>query len=450
MTERKFNVDLGGFEGNRAKLSEEFLASDGLIFLRHNVKMTEELLVEYLKQTGNVLDYYCPCTTKNIFDARISESCRLSSKNKALVDCDVVISDHPVQVRNFNGDGESIYAGLVSKLLSNVVGRKIILSVPHGDAVEMSPRGAFQIYVWSSPDMTGSRHDGASAPSYLWDYRVGCRDAGFTPSHDIHCGVLIESDGYPVAQVCSNALYIFHDAVHKSTANDHAIFALILKQTAVIMETTDFSKLDEQREAMEIERNRESARKFAEHSIPRQKSRVKAEEDVAKAEITKYQQLLYTSQRNLANIDKRTNKKDAVQAFFDDYDKLQGGFAGITRASFSNDRIEVTTAPIISTDKKTGLVYDLGVLTIGVRFGESGRVTVRSGKEMRIPHVGSEGEICAGTMYSDITDYIANYEILTVVSLLISFFERGVDTDDEWGQYLKKYPQIVPLEIEAA
>lgn len=443
MVEKTFLIGAEDYANDIEKLSQDFIKRDDIDILNPSgVSMSEDALSEYLRQADKILRYYSPTRTKNVYQTNIVNAFGISASVRDLFSTDNNIPPHALEVQRWEGKGKHIYAGLASHILSPAVGKKVILCVPHARVQEMSPRGAFQVHVWSSPDLGLSAV--TTTPSVIYGHNVSCRDYGYRASHEPEESIIITDNGNDIAQVCSNALYIFHDAVECNDEESHAIFTKILLQAAEIIKNTDFNKLQEARQERLREENRAAAREFAARSIPRQENRNKIKVESVKGQISSHETELYAKRRELANLEQGLNKEDAVQSFYDDFDKLQNGFAGIQSATFSEDCIKVITSPVVSVDRRSGLIYDLGTLVMTINFNHAGITVKHNGAEhgIRVPHTDSCGTVCRGTMHDEMSSYIANYEVLTIFSLLISFFEKGVDTMDDWGKRLLKYPVI--------
>jgi len=443
MTVKKFNLGVSYIYDYKQHLTEEFLLKIDGWRDKSVVEVDEETLDEFLSSTNLKLAYYVTTRKRGVYDCVIT-TYQISAKARENYTSSDRIPPQPVQVTTWDGSGRDYYASIAANILGPIVEKKIILSVPHGRAKEMSPRGAFQIYVWSHPDINCTK--GNSTPSYMWGEAVSCTDSSFAPSRSTDPSVIISSDGHAVAEVCSNALYIYHDAVHHHDHQSEYIFSRILWEASKIIKGVDFEKIEAEREQRHIEAEKRAFDDFIKQSIPRQVSRNKEEINGLNRKIKNKEEELHSLRRDAANFNASMDHDAAIDGFKKEFEKLQNGFPMIEKVSLSGTDLEIETEAIISTDKLNDNKYHLGKMRLILGLGDIPNVRAYGLETtLDLPHVYMEDghRICAGTVHDEINAYLANYEIAAAASLMVAFFQSGIDVRDDFGIRLLNFPPAI-------
>ncbi|MDO8669367.1 MAG: hypothetical protein Q7K65_03685 [Candidatus Buchananbacteria bacterium] len=150
----------------------------------------------------------------------------------------------PMDIIFKSWDGEMVQDKLkdiIERILPREIFHGAIVRVPHQHLFEPIPddkAGRFlHINIWSAP----SGNCEVETPPIMWGHRIGCADGSYLPSG---LGIVIaETEGYAVAEVIGNNLYIFHDAVHKDRSDDYAILEKVLEETANIFKLSSEERL---------------------------------------------------------------------------------------------------------------------------------------------------------------------------------------------------------------
>lgn len=125
----------------------------------------------------------------------------------------------------WQGLQQGVFRSVAGEILLPVVGKNIHIDVPHGNPLEPVDDGQFHIHLWSSP--SGSRI--CSPPEQMFGQMVNCRHTAFAPSG---MGVEIaDEQGWPVAELVGEHLYIHHDICHEGTPREIKIFRKTLEAT---------------------------------------------------------------------------------------------------------------------------------------------------------------------------------------------------------------------------
>lgn len=410
-----------------------------------NFKVEASQLNQFLSFSGLTLSYCKPTSETDVYEISLHTAPLMKEAALNYFDFKNQAPEFPVQISHYSGSAADTYTSLISQILTPVVKKKIIFSVPHGATKEMRPRGAFQVNVWSSPNLEAVQM--ATPPQYLWEHEVRMRDSAFTPSEGFDESLIIRHEGYAVAEVCSNALYIYHDAVHCRYESTQAIFTRILLEAAKILGADiDFEKIEAERESRLARQKEEQFERFVSAAIPRNISRNKAKFEALKEKVKKDQISLYKSQREMSNFNLSKDKDSAVNSIMDDFRKIKDYFDVVSDLYIKDDRLVVDTNEIISYDKHNGNYHNLGEVRMSFNFGGSDPdVTMRGiNSSEALPHCNNDGNgyVCLGNVVDDVNAYLANYEIMTAVSLMTTFLQKGINSKDEWGCHIKNFPIV--------
>ncbi len=391
---------------------------------------------------------------------------------------------HRVDIHpNFSRHGyNNEYRAIIARTLSHVVDGRIILFSHERVPREMSPRGAFQVHVFSHPDVENLDVE-ESRVSAIFGTTPTMNRTTLRLKEDGEKSLYIyNDDGNLLGQVMSNAVYIYNDIMYGTAVENQVAFTRIMNEACRILGSDiDFErinaefeerlriqqerrlKLEEERraaEALRLEAQRKEAfDKFIHSCIPREIARNEAKKKTLRDEVLESERMYFTKQRELANFNASVDKEKAVDAITRDFNKLREDFDSVVDVYVEGDKLVVNTAEIISYDRHNDRYHNIGALALHLPFGLSGGSCVDNvrvyplgnGSSYKIPHICSEyNNVCFGTVLCEISSYLANYEILTAVSLMIAFFEKGVDSDDEWGKKILENPIVEKPQRKAA
>jgi len=402
--------------------------------------LTKARFKTFLAKTGLKVNYIERYST-GVSSVNLSPSSILAPRVHELFGLRTDIPKYPIKVSSWDGCAKKKHMAILQNILAPVVKRRVHITVPHHE--QRSPttsKSEFKIFVWSSP-----AYKEQSVPSTMFGQSVGCRDSGYGPSGE---GIPLEHDGFVFGELFPNCLYIHFDAVHKDRVQDRIIFAEMMLIVAATLSGTDMTKFEAQRAERVAKAELEAFKSFTRQSIKRVETRHAKELKVLDSEIRRMHKQIFDLERTAAVI--RAGGKDGgadaiEKQVLEEFEKLKGGFANIEEAKFSGDELTVVTAPINSVCKRTGNHYHLGRVKIKLPFSNAGSIYMTSvGQNKCIPHAEDRttGKTCLGTAESDIRSYMANYEMLAAVSMMLAFLEGGIDTEDMWGRKLKEFPNL--------
>lgn len=112
----------------------------------------------------------------------------------------------------------------------------VALSVPHGESHPPVFDDNFHVWIWSSPE--GRKE--VSTPEEINNIRVDCTDHSFRPLYKGY--VIHDNEGWPIAELFPNNLYIFHDLCHFGSQREIKIFSWILEQVVAWLALPDSEK----------------------------------------------------------------------------------------------------------------------------------------------------------------------------------------------------------------
>ncbi|MDO8408062.1 MAG: hypothetical protein Q7S95_02395 [bacterium] len=425
------------FEG---KTVLAFQASDLAAFVdRHNLVMVER----YGSNAPNV--EWVRFAQKPRLPRSVHE--QLRNKSRML--------EHQFEMGRWSSSDESPeswrrVAYTAARILAPTLRRKIILDVPHGHVHEYAERGAFQIYVWSTPDATGSRD--TRPPRTIWGYNVDCRDQGFKPSDTAPAGIPIRDGDWAVAELFPNALYIHHDMVHHGTDAELNIMALLLTEVATILaDPTDFDARAALAREESVKRQQRIFRRLVEGSIPGRSERHKELIAVTRVKIERTRGELFAAERELFGLENSAIDPEEVgKRFEEEISRLKhGGLEPVERVYFKDvggsiPRLYGRTKEITSVDPQTRRTHLLGRYEISLDF-ETGEIRFqnldRRPEGCHGPHLSGEGYPCLGNIKDEMAGYLAHFEAEAAFTLAIAFLQSP-NPNDVWGNHIRLFPVV--------
>ena len=356
-----------------------------------------------------------------------------------------------VSIEKWNGENSNSFKKLAQEILTPVIKRNVIISVPHGETKEPIIDGKFRIWIWSSPSGIGSRNQ--STPKEMWGVKVDCADSSFAPSGE---GVaIIDLNGWPAAELIGETnLYIHHDICHFGRDRELEIFRHILEETVVALTMPPKEKAERQKKLAEEKRKHARQAYAQECSARLQKSLAELENKISNdnEKMRELQQSIVNTIRSvkesklqlehLASFRSRTH-----ELYGQEFDKLLT-VKGVRDVNISNGIITVFTDILYCVDPRTDKRHEIGAFRIeiytdgsndGVHWYNLTRLVEGYKKEMQAPHVFPDGKACLGSAQEVFPELIANYEFAAVAMLAIQFVE-SVNTDDSAGKHIDKWP----------
>ena len=354
-----------------------------------------------------------------------------------------------VSIENWNGENSNSFKKLAQEILTPIVKRNVVISVPHGNTIEPIIDGKFRIWIWSSP--SGSRNQ--STPKEMWGVRVDCADNSFAPSGE---GVAItDLNGWPVAELIGETnLYIHHDICHFDRDRELEIFRHILEETVVALTMSPKEKAKIRKKLAEEKRIRARQAYVQECSARLQKSLTELEDKISNdnAEMMELQQSIVHTIRSVKESERQLEhlisfRGRTHELYGQEFDKLLT-VKGVRDVNISNGTITVFTDILHCVDPRTDKRHEIGAFRIeiytdgsndGVHWYNLTRLVDGYKKEMHAPHVFPDGKACLGSAQEVFPELIANYEFAAVAMLAIQFVE-SVNTDDSAGEHINKWP----------
>lgn len=422
---------------------------DGVIFARFEheevLGFSKNELKIFLDRSGYCVENYYGSTASNVFYvtlAKVSNLNAICERFPSLKNNLPRVKEYQFETKNYEGRGERLMSHLVYAHLAPVLKKKIIFSVPHGHTAEHSERGAFQVYVWSSP--VGGRV--MRPPERLYGFEVECRDRAFQPEVDEIdiANIAIKDGDYTVATLLPNALYIHHDLVENGTISELRIMNTLLTEVASLLATgVDFDKMLEAQKIAYEKRQVELFDNLLQKSIPARSGKIDTEINLQKESLEKARLTFARRARKLFFLEASKLDTKTVTAKLRDeiFSLKKGDFKIINSVKFSESErglcLTVTTDDIIASGG--GQKRNIGKYKISLGVEDcSIKVVNLTGSKIG-PHLDGSGWMCLGNMTSEVTDYLANFEVKPVISIIIALLERP-NTGDPYGKRFYDFP----------
>jgi len=369
---------------------------------------------------------------------------------------------YPFETKNFDGHGRYEFSYLVSRMLGPVVKRKILFEVPHGRRRSYHDRGAFQVYVWSTPHEESQT---CNAPWAIWGYEVDMRD-GFVPLPGREdAGVLIKDGDYAIAELFENALYIHYDIVHYGTPNEFRIMVHLLQEVAKhLSDPEGFANELLRERAVFLEEQQAAFENLVQKAIPARTKRHQAQVEEARKEVGRLRERYFEVHRILFGLEHTMLDPEVVaRRFREELVKLQQGKVACVEKVVlvgGNGRefpkLHVYTTELKARYPDCDTEYLMGRYRIELRLGrdaDDGRLIKmwnldRQPENCNHPHVDSNGIPCLGNLDMQLPEYVAHFEIEAAITLAIAFLQ-SLNHDDHGYVGTDEFPIIKNSEKEA-
>jgi hypothetical protein len=341
-----------------------------------------------------------------------------------------------VKVTNWSGERQEDFVAMTKEVLFDNLGRCILLNVAHGR--RSSPNtdpSKFKVHIYSAPEVSESHR----AHTHMWDIHVSNRD-GVRPDttrHQIYC-----DEGVPVASVDSNNLYIYHDVVHYGDDKEKAIYRRIMEETLVAFKN-DFKQPPDL--------NRRIYIKMCNQRIKNELRDIEAASEKSSEIIANTQKKLVEAIREQDYQRHRMEELKKAEGYndshFDDEFSKLCDIAHVKNVKIQPDAIYFETDMVTCVDPRSGKQHNIGEFQIAIEpssgdvkfMNQSYIIPGYHSEGMQAPHVFHNGSPCLGNMQNILPDLIAKFDFPSAAMIAVNFLAE-VNTDDEAGQYIHKWP----------
>lgn len=351
-----------------------------------------------------------------------------------------------VEVAKWDGAAQEKFCAIAKEILGPVRPR-IVINVPHGTSTPPVTDGRFWVHVWSAAQ--GGTHRAKNSPEKIWGLRVDCRDAGFSALGDL----TVESDGYTVAEIVGENLYVFHDAVHHGGEDELKIFKKILEEAVLLLASSPEERAEIRKKQAELRRVASRTLYVKECGRRFEKTVAGTREAVTRghADVESLQQQLVRRIRETRGAERKLEQMLGTRGgeeakYASEFDKLVAT-RKVRDVVAEGGVIKVFTDTLYCTDPRSGKRHEIGAFRIEIQT-DRGDVRwfnltrqVKGYKEgMQAPHVWSEGNACLGTAAEILPQLIGAYEFAAAAMVAIQFVE-SVNTDDRAGEHINRWPE---------
>ncbi len=360
----------------------------------------------------------------------------------------------------WDGGNPDIFAEITKEVLGPVVQRDILLKVPHGEFEEPviynnageEKEKMFHIFIWSSPTDIGRN----TRPSEkVWGIPVSCRDDAYKFSG---CGAPIKNDddGYVVATVLPNNIYIHHDICHKGSEDELKLYREVLESAKRVFDDDGvfnfdlwLSRQNEKNRDLYVQKSFEAIEENI-SDIKVNLKRRRSEVDGLQSEIVR---LIRNQNQDYIMLEvlkeKRKTSKPQIEAEFDNMlsvPKIKG-------VSITENGFFVFTKTLYCENPETSKVHEIGEFLIEINSKNSSDV---SGvikwhnltrkidafePKMNAPHVYPNGTACLGNIAESVAELVAQHRYYHLIQLAIQFIEK-VNVTDAAGQHIVSWPVV--------
>jgi len=359
-------------------------------------------------------------------------------------------------VGDWNGNGKSNFCQVAKNRLAKKILQDVRIHIPHGKNHRLINDSYFHIFIWSSPPVKSGGL--AQAPQKLWDIDVDSRDAGFGFSG---MGKSINYQGYSVAELIDNCLYIHHDVCHAGSRNELKIFALILDETVKALELPEMPENYDDHISWFFELKRKKNDRLRSgyirlaimESEDRQKEALKIQEAYTKsineigAELTETVELVNNKKDELIVMEESLEEISAKHAAT--FERIAKNKMVKDILEVNTKRISILTNKIYSDDSRSGKTHDIGSCRIDIYInGENGGLIITNQTrcvdgympKMQAPNVLPNGQPFDSNIKLAMPELIAKYMFDVVIANTIKYLEN-VKVNNIAGMYIDKWPE---------
>ena len=342
----------------------------------------------------------------------------------------------------------------------NFPGRTNMEEAGHGtgrpEAAPPVDDGVFRIHVWSAARDSGF----TEAPAQLFNHRVQTRGEAFIGSS---LGLPIySSEGWMVAELVGDNLYLHCDIGTNAESDDSAVIAEILARAEKLL------ALPSEERMRHLARARELAREQAQRNFLRlaagdsmaaleaaengARTAVSAEAQAREAFIEAQRALSQTSRIHAVDQARLSQERERFSAEFDEIRQMPQ----VEEVRVGRSSMEVFTKTLTCTHPQTGREHEIGRFRIVVYFdGRNGGVRWFNlnapkeigGQRMQGPLIREDGSAWALSMTEVFTDFLIERSFHIVVSLAIQFVESP-DPEALGVRWINRWPAAARKETE--
>jgi hypothetical protein len=340
-------------------------------------------------------------------------------------------SNFSIYEQNFVGRRRDVVKSLIKEILTPAVRADVFVKQCQGVPQEPLEDGMFHVFFQSAPLGTAS----INTPDRLFGYRVLKAETVFLPSG--RGTPICDPSGFQIGELVGNNLYIYADLIHYASSRGAALLASLLmevRRELVLVRAAD--------------RFPQEAELFAARLWQQVQSAGKADAATARKASTDLTALLKTARAAEQEMYRLEGTPgEAIGAEFDELLKIRK----VVDVAVNDSWISVTTETLYCRDPRDGVLHEIGAFKIHIPThsgtaiqwqNQTRRVSGPDGAKMNAPHVNSAGNACLGNTKDLFPQLISRREFATAVELAIAFVE-AVNTNDNWGKYIKNWPVAV-------
>lgn len=338
-------------------------------------------------------------------------------------------------------DGTEAFLDILKEVLLPVVKKDILICSLGGRKRIPVRDDKFHVFCWSS----SSEGITSTPPETMWGHGVSCRTE--SPTFTGQGIPITTEEGWNVAELVGDNLYIFHHISHYGKEEENAIFRRICQEVAAEL-TLD--PAEKQKRKAEIQKREEELSRKA--YIELCEKRLKKTIADTKESIKNGEKEIPELQGELVNLIREVNdcrvKLEQIlsrqtletEKFSKEFDSLIK-IPGIEKVKVTEDMVFLFTEYIYLPLEVEGIkkILDIGKLKveISLEIPRDERVykCIRifnltrkgSGSDYNIhhPHVNRDGYPCFGNIEEMIPELIGNYEISALAQLLLQFLKSA-------------------------
>ncbi len=335
----------------------------------------------------------------------------------------------------------------VGEILSPVIQKPCRLD-NKGRALTKTPYtdGDFHIIVFATPKFLGNalRLEGS-----LWGIPLDWTGECYPPSG---LGIAINSsEGFPIAELLENNLYIHYDIARRGTHREVDIFRKILEQVVAELTLTPEEKAEREQRIAAEQAARFRTAYIKECSKRHQKNIEETEKGITKgeAEVIDLENQIVRRIREVNGCKQKLQQLKSVgqvseEVYGREYDKLLQ-VPKVLKVEVASDCINVFTDTLNCRDPRTNILHEIGKFRIQISTTGSGELVrwfnlTRKISERNAPHVIYEnGRACLGNTQTIFPQLIGNYEFAAAAMIAIAFIE-SVNVEDSAGKDIHLWP----------
>ena len=338
-----------------------------------------------------------------------------------------------VAIHSWNGKMKEEFIEMTERLLLPLFDKKIVVTVPHGMfSTENTNPNEFHIKIGSQMDKPNAEI--VDKPLTYWGIKIDCPDYFHSPSGK---GIeIIESDGFCVAELLDNTLFIHHDLIHfgeeDAIERQLAILQKIYENVITIRsDPKEYEKIKQEREI-------KSFCKILNQSGNKKLSNAIKMIDKLDRQVEEYRGYLVTSHRDLIGYLKERNYLEKhgtsvteaeVKKQWEELKHIKE-VSNVSIGSSSNLEFDVDKIHIPYEEE----TYEVGPFHVSINFPNAiisiistGVKGKRDGKAH--PHVNSNGTVCFGNLHEAVTSALTNYEFLVIINLILELLHNYTSSD---------------------